>query len=128
MARLKSVRVYLYPEGIVPAEVESYGQYGQLRQEWRACGKGCERCPHGPYWYLTWHEKGTNKARKRYIGKELPPAPVDPDALRREKSPREIEAHGVIMQLLPRGGRFSMAKVRDRSEMEMSRRSREKRS
>jgi hypothetical protein len=35
------------------------------------CGKeGCTRCPHGPYWYAYWREKG--RLRSRYIGKHLP--------------------------------------------------------
>ncbi len=35
------------------------------------CGKGCARCPHGPYWYAYWKEGG--HSRSQYIGRELPP-------------------------------------------------------
>ncbi len=34
------------------------------------CGKGCARCPHGPYWYAYWKEGG--RSRSQYIGRELP--------------------------------------------------------
>ena len=49
---------------------------GSYRQQLVRCGKaGCTRCPHGPYWYQYWREDG--RLRSRYIGKELPPEPVD---------------------------------------------------
>lgn len=42
-----------------------------LRQEQVRCGKqGCTKCPHGPYWYAYWREKG--RTRSRYVGKNLP--------------------------------------------------------
>ena len=35
------------------------------------CGKPhCPSCPHGPYWYRQWKEKG--RVRWKYIGKQLP--------------------------------------------------------
>ena len=34
------------------------------------CGKeSCQKCPHGPYWYAEWTEKG--KRRTKYLGKTL---------------------------------------------------------
>ena len=124
MARLQSVKVYLYPGGIAPGDLEHFGQYGQLRQEMRSCGKGCACCPHGPYWYLVWHEKGTNKAKKRYIGRNLPPVSVEPERYLGRRRQPEVEAHGIVMQLLPKGGRYNLAKIRERWEMEMAKRRR----
>lgn len=41
------------------------------RLEHVRCGRsGCTKCPHGPYWYAYWRERG--KLRSRYIGKTLP--------------------------------------------------------
>lgn len=34
------------------------------------CGKDCDTCPHGPYWYAYWTEDG--RAHSQYIGRELP--------------------------------------------------------
>lgn len=34
------------------------------------CGRRCQQCPHGPYWYASWREDG--RARTLYIGRELP--------------------------------------------------------
>jgi len=44
-----------------------------LRDEMVKCGrKGCKSCPHGPYRYAYWSERG--RTRKLYIGKiEKPP-------------------------------------------------------
>jgi hypothetical protein len=39
------------------------------RQQWVRCGKNCEACPHGPYWYAHFTEDG--RARSLYIGTEL---------------------------------------------------------
>lgn len=39
------------------------------RQQWVRCGKGCNSCPHGPYWYAYWREDG--RSRSQYIGREL---------------------------------------------------------
>lgn len=39
------------------------------RQQWVRCGKGCRSCPHGPYWYAYWRERG--RTRSQYIGREL---------------------------------------------------------
>lgn len=59
------------------------GKY-TYRQEWVKCGKAqCKRCPHGPYWYAYWSEKG--KLHKRYIGKNLP----HEDATQEEPPSRE---------------------------------------
>jgi len=34
------------------------------------CGKeSCNSCPHGPYWYAEWTEKG--KRKTKYLGKNL---------------------------------------------------------
>jgi hypothetical protein len=54
-------------------EAEEAGKHGKVtyRQEEVRCGKdGCTRCPHGPYWYAYWREKG--RLRSRYVGKNLP--------------------------------------------------------
>lgn len=41
-----------------------------LRRQAVKCGKpSCTRCPHGPYWYAYWTEKG--RRRSRYIGRLL---------------------------------------------------------
>lgn len=41
-----------------------------LRQQKVKCGKpGCNRCPHGPYWYAYWTEDG--RRRSRYVGRLL---------------------------------------------------------
>lgn len=42
----------------------------RLRQRHVRCGKpACTSCPHGPYWYAYWTEKG--KRRTRYVGRLL---------------------------------------------------------
>lgn len=34
------------------------------------CGKGCcTKCPHGPYWYARFWQRG--KMKERYVGKSL---------------------------------------------------------
>lgn len=39
-----------------------------IREEYVKCGKpGCKSCPHGPYRYKYWREKGVLK--KKYLGK-----------------------------------------------------------
>jgi hypothetical protein len=46
-----------------------------FRQESVKCGRrNCARCPHGPYWYAYWRERG--RLRSRYIGKQLPSVPA----------------------------------------------------
>jgi hypothetical protein len=40
------------------------------RQQHIRCGKGCESCPHGPYWYAYWKEGG--RSQSQYIGNQLP--------------------------------------------------------
>jgi hypothetical protein len=42
----------------------------RYRQQRIKCGKDCDQCPHGPYWYAYWTEGG--RARSQYIGRELP--------------------------------------------------------
>ena len=42
----------------------------RYRQQQVRCGKRCEACPHGPYWYAYWQEDG--RTRSQYIGRELP--------------------------------------------------------
>jgi hypothetical protein len=44
-------------------------QRGTLVAKWVKCGKNCQKCPHGPYYYLVWKEGG--KVRWKYIGKSL---------------------------------------------------------
>lgn len=54
-------------------EQEAGDSHGKVsyRLEHVRCGKaGCTRCPHGPYWYAYWRERG--RMRSRYIGKSLP--------------------------------------------------------
>ena len=34
------------------------------------CGKDCEGCPHGPYWY-AYYRGSSGKVVSKYIGKEL---------------------------------------------------------
>lgn len=41
----------------------------RYRQQRVRCGKDCEACPHGPYWYAYWTEDG--RTRSSYIGREL---------------------------------------------------------
>ena len=40
------------------------------RQQHVRCGKDCDACPHGPYWYAFWKEEG--RSRSQYIGGQLP--------------------------------------------------------
>jgi hypothetical protein len=47
-----------------------------FQREYVRCGKGCRRCPHGPYWYEYWREG--KRTRKRYWGK-YHPFPDDTD-------------------------------------------------
>jgi len=56
-----------------------------LRLQYIRCGKrNCRSCPHGPYWYAFWSEKG--KTRSRYVGKVHPDA--DPRAEPRAEGQR----------------------------------------
>ena len=41
-----------------------------LLQRLVKCGKGCKKCPHGPYWYGYYKSKGRQVSF--YVGKELP--------------------------------------------------------
>ena len=34
-----------------------------LQLERVRCGKGCKKCPHGPYWYAYWRDGGRMKSR-----------------------------------------------------------------
>lgn len=38
--------------------------------EWVRCGKNCNGCPHGPYWYGYWREGG--RLHRKYMGKHSP--------------------------------------------------------
>lgn len=38
-----------------------------VRTETVRCGKGCSKCPHGPYLYAYWKQNG--KTRSKYLGK-----------------------------------------------------------
>ena len=40
---------------------------GTIVAKWVKCGKGCKKCPHGPYYYLVWKEGG--KTKWKYLGK-----------------------------------------------------------
>ena len=40
------------------------------RQQTVRCGRECDSCPHGPYWYAYWREG--SRQRSQYIGAELP--------------------------------------------------------
>lgn len=42
----------------------------RYRQQHVRCGKHCDACPHGPYWYAYWTEDG--RTRSQYIGRMLP--------------------------------------------------------
>lgn len=41
----------------------------RITQQRRRCNRGCEGCPHGPYWYASWREDGHK--RSVYLGAEL---------------------------------------------------------
>ncbi|MDQ3982150.1 MAG: hypothetical protein M3271_05660, partial [Actinomycetota bacterium] len=59
--------------GAPPGEEFAAEETGPVtyRLEAVRCGKpGCTKCPHGPYWYAYYREKG--KLRSRYIGPNLP--------------------------------------------------------
>ena len=63
-------RARLENRGVFSAENEPEVK---LRRQMVKCGKdSCTQCPHGPYWYAYWWEKG--KRRSRYVGKldEIP--------------------------------------------------------
>lgn len=51
-----------------PEEIPGADQV-RYRQQHVRCGKDCEACPHGPYWYAHWTERG--QRRSQYIGREL---------------------------------------------------------
>ena len=58
-------RARLENRGVFSAESEPEVK---LRRQMVKCGKdSCTQCPHGPYWYAYWWEKG--KRRSRYVGK-----------------------------------------------------------
>lgn len=50
-------------------DVEGFARVRYRRQAVR-CGKHCDACPHGPYWYAYWTEEG--RTRSQYIGRTLP--------------------------------------------------------
>lgn len=43
---------------------------GTIVAKWVKCGKGCKKCPHGPYYYLVYKEGG--KTKWKYLGKVKP--------------------------------------------------------
>ena len=47
-------------------EISELGR-GTIVAKWVKCGKGCKKCPHGPYYYLVWKENG--KTKWKYLGK-----------------------------------------------------------
>lgn len=53
----------------MPSDGSDIPENATIQQEHVHCGR-CGRCPHGPYWYAYWKEKG--RLRKRYIGAQLP--------------------------------------------------------
>jgi hypothetical protein len=40
------------------------------RRQYVRCGKDCQSCPHGPYWYAFWKEDG--RSCSQYVGTDLP--------------------------------------------------------
>jgi hypothetical protein len=83
-------RLMIFARGLLVAregrdfETESLGPRGKVtfRQESVRCGRAnCTRCPHGPYWYAYWRDRG--RLRSRYIGKQLPSVPGGPDQISR---------------------------------------------
>jgi hypothetical protein len=50
-------------------DVAGFPSVRYRRQQVR-CGKRCDACPHGPYWYAYWTEDG--RQRSQYIGRMLP--------------------------------------------------------
>jgi hypothetical protein len=62
----------------VPAQTLAAGLAVTYRAEYRRCGNArCRPCRaqgagHGPYWYAYWRQDG--RLRKRYLGKDRPPA------------------------------------------------------
>ena len=51
-------------------EIRKLGEFrGSIQVKWVYCGKGCSKCPHGPYYYLVYREN--NKVVWKYIGKVL---------------------------------------------------------
>ena len=74
-------RLQMLVRGLLLEEHESTDEPGRVtfRQEMVRCGKkGCTRCPHGPYWYAYWRERG--RTRSRYVGKQLPGQHRAPEA------------------------------------------------
>jgi hypothetical protein len=70
--RLISDREETSQEENLPAKValpEERSGSVTYRQEWVYCGKNCNSCPHGPYWYAYWKEGG--RTRTKYIGKKF---------------------------------------------------------
>lgn len=56
-----------------------------FRQEYVKCGRNCKSCPHGPYWYAYWSDKG--RTRKRYVGKTM-----ESDYEKQEQRPNREDA------------------------------------
>ena len=40
------------------------------RRQLVRCGRACDSCPHGPYWYAFWKDGG--RSHSQYIGGQLP--------------------------------------------------------
>jgi hypothetical protein len=60
-------RAQLEREGVIGSEDAAKVR---LRKQMIKCGKqSCTTCPHGPYWYAYWWEKG--RRRSRYVGRLL---------------------------------------------------------
>ena len=36
----------------------------------RCCKEGCTRCPHGPYYYLSYWDPHAGRPRRKYLGKD----------------------------------------------------------
>ena len=52
-------------------EISKLGDFeGTIVAKYVRCGKGCKKCPHGPYYYLVKKENGRTKWR--YLGTNPP--------------------------------------------------------
>ena len=56
---------------------------GSIVAKYVRYGKGCKKCPHGPYYYLVWKEGG--KTRWKYLGKV-----IDAMEIEKRKKAKEI--------------------------------------
>jgi hypothetical protein len=53
-----------------PTDVEGFPPVSYRQQRVR-CGRDCDGCPHGPYWYAYWKDPD-GRSRSQYIGGKLP--------------------------------------------------------